>query len=159
MSGSVLREAAAQGDVEYLKELLETGGNPCSTDDNGLNALHFAVWNGHVEAVEFLIRSGANVDQQTKDGGTALHGASFLGRTKVVAALLKAGANVNIRNSNGITPLDECSEPWNGEISEKVDFLNQVIKVNVKAKDVETGRPIVLKLLKEHASKSGPGLK
>ena len=55
MSGSVLREAAAQGDVEYLKELLETGGNPCSTDDNGLNALHFAVWNGHVEAVELLV--------------------------------------------------------------------------------------------------------
>ena len=55
MSGSVLREAAAQGDVEYLKELLETGGNPCSTDDNGLNALHFAVWNGHVDAVELLV--------------------------------------------------------------------------------------------------------
>ena len=51
----MLREAAAQGDVEYLKELLETGGNPCSTDDNGLNALHFAVWNGHVEAVELLV--------------------------------------------------------------------------------------------------------
>ena len=31
----MLREAAAQGDVEYLKERLETGGNPCSTDDNG----------------------------------------------------------------------------------------------------------------------------
>ena len=32
-------------------------------------------------------------------------------------------------------------------------------EVNVKAKDVEKGRPIVLTLLKEHASKSGPGLK
>ena len=52
----MLREAAAQGDVEYLKELLETGGNPCSTDDNGLNALSFrAGVERHVEAVELLV--------------------------------------------------------------------------------------------------------
>ena len=47
-------------------------------------------------------------------------------------------------------------EPWSGEISKKVDFLNQVIKVGVKAKDVEIGRPMVLAMLKEHVAKSDP---
>ena len=158
-ASSAFFDAARTGNVAALRQHLENGQDVDAKQNGNVHAIGLAALFGHVEAVEFLIRSGTNVDQQTKDGGTALHGASFLGRTKVVVALLKAGANVNIRNNNGITPLDECSEPWNREISEKVDFLNQVIKVNVKAKDVEKGRPIVLTLLKEHASKSGPGLK
>ena len=55
MSGTVLRETAAQGDAGYLRELLTGGGNPCSTDENGLTPLHFATWNGHVECVEILV--------------------------------------------------------------------------------------------------------
>ncbi|KAH8073541.1 hypothetical protein JL721_2844 [Aureococcus anophagefferens] len=49
MSGTVLRETAAQGDATYLRELILGGGNPCSSDENGLCPLHFATWNGHVE--------------------------------------------------------------------------------------------------------------
>ena len=72
-------------------------------------------------------------------------------------ALLSAGANVRIGNANGINPIDECSEPWSDKISEKVNFLNQAIKVNVEEKEVQAGRPIVLELLQEHASQSGSG--
>ena len=152
-------DAARTGNVAALQRHLANGQDIDAKQNGNVHAIGLAALFGHVEAVEFLIKKGADVDQQTKDGGTALHGASFLGRTKVVEALLMAGANVNIRNNNGITPLDECSEPWNGEISKKVEFLNRAIKVNVKAKDVESGRPIVLKLLKGHASKSSPDSK
>ena len=55
MSGTVLRETAAQGDASYLRELILGGGNPCSSDENGLCPLHFATWNGHVECVELLV--------------------------------------------------------------------------------------------------------
>ncbi|EGB06834.1 hypothetical protein JL722_410 [Aureococcus anophagefferens] len=55
MSGTVLRETAAQGDATYLRELILGGGNPCSSDENGLCPLHFATWNGHVECVELLV--------------------------------------------------------------------------------------------------------
>jgi len=152
-------EAARIGNVAALGQHLSNGQDIDAKQNGNVHAIGLAALFGHVEAVEFLIRNGANVDQQTKDGGTALHGASFLGRTKVVEALLKAGANVNIRNNNGITPLEECSEPWSDEISKKVDFLNRAIKVDVTAKGVEEGRPIVLKLLQTHASKSGPDRK
>ena len=40
---------------------------------------------------------------------------------------------------------------------DKVNFLNQAIKVNVEEKDVQAGRPIVFELLHEHASQSGSG--
>ena len=46
----MLREAASQGDTEYLTELLKGGANPCSSDENGLCAVHLAAWNGHVAA-------------------------------------------------------------------------------------------------------------
>ena len=153
-ANSAFFNAARTGNVAALRQHLANGQDIDAKQNGNVHAIGLAALFGHVEAVEFLIKHGANVDQQTKDGGTALHGASFLGRTNVVEALLKATANVNIRNNNGITPLDECREPWNGEISKKVDFLKRVVKVDVKAKDVEAGRPIVLKLLKERASKS-----
>lgn len=149
-------DAARTGNVAALKEHLANGQDIDAKQNGNVHAIGLAALFGHVEAVEFLIRNGANVDQQTRDGGTALHGASFLGRTNVVKALLKAGAKVDIRNNSGITALDECSEAWSEEISRKVDFLNQAIKVGADAKDVEAGRTIVLQLLKEHASKSGP---
>jgi len=109
--------------------------------------------------MELLIKNGADVNQQTKDGGTALHGASFLGRVKVVETLLGAGANVKISNSNGMTPINECSEPWNSAISEKVGFLNEIIKVNVLPEEVKAGRPIVLEMLKEYSQKTSNGSK
>ena len=149
-------DAARTGNVTTLRQQLANGQDIDAKQNGNVHAIGLAALFGHVEAVEFLVSKGADVDQQTKDGGTALHGASFLGRTKVVEALLKAGANVNISNNNGITPLDECREPWNADISNKVDFLNRAIQVDVKAKDVEKGRPIVFKLLKDHAAKSVP---
>ncbi len=149
-------ESARRGNVVSLRQHLKDGQDIDAKQDGNVHALGLAALFGHVEAVEFLIQNGAKVNQQTKDGGTALHGASFLGRIQVVEALLNAGADVNVSNNNGITPLDECMEPWSGEISKKVDFLNQVIKVGVKAEDVEIGRPMVLAMLKEHVAKSDP---
>lgn len=152
-------DAAKTGNVAALKQHLANGQNVDAKQNENVHAIGLAALFGHAEAVEFLIRNGANVNQQTKDGGTALHGASFLGRTKVVEALLKAGASMSIRNNNGITPLDECSGPWDDDVRNKVEFLNRAIKVDVIAEDVETGRPIVMEMLKEHALKSGPGLR
>lgn len=147
-------EAARKGDVAALRKHLANGQDIDAKQNGNVHAIGLASLFGHVEAINLLISNGANVDQQTKDGGTALHGACFLGRTKVVELLLKAGADINIRNHNGVSPLDECSEPWNSKVSEKVDFLNQVIKVNVDVADVKTGRPLVLEMLKKYQSDS-----
>ena len=156
-STSAFFDAARSGNITILQQCLEGGQDINAKQNNNVHAIGLASLFGHVEAVKFLIKNGANVDQQTRDGGTALHGASFLGRVKVAEALLSAGANVRIANTNGINPIDECSEPWNEKISEKVNFLNQAIKVNVEEKDVQAGRPIVFELLQEHASQSGSG--
>ena len=87
---------------------------------------------------------------------TAFNGINIIDISKNTLSKTIIVLHGNVSNNNGITPLDECMEPWSGEISKKVDFLNQVIKVGVKAKDVEIGRPMVLAMLKEHVAKSDP---
>ena len=158
-SNAAFFNAARTGDVQTLKQQIDNGQDIDAKQNGNVHAIGLASLFGHVEAVELLIKNGANVNQQTKDGGTALHGASFLGRVKVVETLLGAGANVKISNSNGMTPINECSEPWNSAISEKVGFLNEVIKVNVLPEEAKAGRPIVLEMLKEYSQKTSNGSK
>ena len=148
-------DAAAKGDVDAMKVFLAKGQNIDAKKNDNVMAIGLAALFGHMDAVRFLIDEGAKVNVQTADGGTPLHGPSFLGRADIVKVLLEAGANVNVKNKNGLTPLDECSDAWNDEIADKVDFLNENIGVNVQPNDAKLGRVKVLAMLKKHGAKSG----
>ena len=97
MSGDQLRQAAERGEEEQLRAHIEGGANPCSGDDFGLTALHYAVWNGHIECVKVLMVNGKghiddskgghgimapNLDLRSEAGYTAMHIAA-LGGVKV----------------------------------------------------------------------------
>lgn len=79
-----LQEAAAIGDVNIVRSLLDKGVGVDSWDDPvKKTALHRAVVSGHKEVVELLLDKGAQVD--TKDyypGGTPLHYAAQRGQKK-----------------------------------------------------------------------------
>lgn len=62
MSGIDLRKAAVAGDSELVKEYIIQRCNPCSVDEYGLSALHYAVWNGHIECVKLLACNTQGVD-------------------------------------------------------------------------------------------------
>mmetsp|Transcript_18772 Transcript_18772/g.24784 ORF Transcript_18772/g.24784 Transcript_18772/m.24784 type:complete len:234 (+) Transcript_18772:71-772(+) len=119
MAGSdSLRNYAVLGQNEDLKALLSGGGNPHATDDCGLNALHYAVWNGHVQCVKTLLANDMGVDEngvskscldsQTSLGLTPLHIAALEGieGPKIVQLLLLAGADPTIKNVDGHTAED-----------------------------------------------------
>lgn len=105
-----------------MKALLVGGANPCSHDDNGLTALHLAVWNGKEEAVLALLANpiGSNddgikvscLDQQTTEGFTALHLCAWQGRNaaRVCRLLLLAGADASITEKDGRTAEDLARE-------------------------------------------------
>jgi len=66
------------GNVSGLSELLETYDNITERDiDDGMKALHFAVWYGHVDLVKLLIQYGANVNAVDNWGLSVLCYASF----------------------------------------------------------------------------------
>lgn len=64
MSGEVLRTAAIHNRIDEVREYIVEKTNPCSGDEYGLNALHYAVWNGHTTCVRLLAMNPNGVDAQ-----------------------------------------------------------------------------------------------
>ncbi|XP_066515758.1 ankyrin-2-like isoform X2 [Hoplias malabaricus] len=109
-SNTSFLRAARAGNIEKVLELLKSGQDIATCNQNGLNALHLAAKEGHVELVEELVDRGAAVDSATKKGNTALHIASLAGQKEVAKLLVKRGADVNAQSQNGFTPLYMASQ-------------------------------------------------
>lgn len=85
-----LQEAAAAGDLEQVRSLLDAG-----TDQNadfgaprGWSPLMSAAYYGHLEVVQLLVERGARLDAVEVDRwGTALDIAQDAGQTEIVAYL------------------------------------------------------------------------
>ncbi|KAJ3056281.1 hypothetical protein HK097_007493 [Rhizophlyctis rosea] len=80
--------AAAVGDLEYTKYLLEAGGDVHVDDDA---ALVRACYNGHLDVVQYLISKGADVNAHNY---LSLKGACSGGFVEIVRLLLAEGAHV-----------------------------------------------------------------
>ena len=65
-----LRIAAAEGDLERVRSLLQAGANPDFLESTGGTALHEAVINRHSAVVELLIEAGADPSIRDSDGYT-----------------------------------------------------------------------------------------
>jgi ankyrin repeat protein len=103
-----LHEAAAAGQLERVKQIVET--NPAlakSHSPDGFPVFALAAVFGHKEIAEYLLRNGADVNAAATNGSgyTALTGTATSGRTQFVAWLLANGANANHRYGPGYTPL------------------------------------------------------
>ena len=82
-----LHDAAKNGDLEQLKQLLDQGTDIEEQDRFVGTALHWAAITGNAEVAQVLIAAGADVNSVARgDGTTALH---------VAALLLDAGADIN----------------------------------------------------------------
>ncbi|GMF15365.1 unnamed protein product [Phytophthora lilii] len=123
-------ECAAEGDLECLEEILESGRVGVNdVDVDGFTALMVAAAEGHRDVVRALLRRGADVGVRTHElRSTALHFAAKVGctavvdcwnvnadtpliwaciegRAEAVKVLLKHGADVNMLNQYGATTL------------------------------------------------------
>jgi ankyrin repeat protein len=99
--------AAANGRVDLLRVLLESGANLESTNTNHYSALHAAAFNGHLDVCRLLLDSGAKVNRVTKrKRSTPLHSAAMKGHLSVVKLLVEKGANIRLKNRNGQTASD-----------------------------------------------------
>lgn len=119
--------ACQERQVEAARVLLALGANVNDRDDDGMPALHWAVfgerpdeihiyrkmgephdtqWRPHADAplVKLLVAKGAKLEARDAEGNTALHHAAMMNAAAAAKVLLAAGAKRNVKNSEGLTP-------------------------------------------------------
>lgn len=101
---TLLMHAAAFGNLETLKLLLDKGANVNARNTFDASAL---LWSARdPEKARLLVERGADVNARSRQGRTPLMLASLLhGGSPVVAMLLDRGAKVNIQDTRGDTAL------------------------------------------------------
>jgi hypothetical protein len=104
-TGTELLAAAASGNVDRVRQLLDRGANVEVKNAIGATPLMWAAMNGRSEVVELLLERGANVNAATTTGVTGLSAAVSRGHSDVVRMLLERGADVTARDDKGRTPL------------------------------------------------------
>jgi ankyrin repeat protein len=103
---TALMFAAANGNTEIVKLLLDAGAKINATDSAGSTALHWAADRGQADVVRQLLAARAPVDLETKRGLTPLMLAATSGNAEIVDVLLAAGADPKRQDFTGRSALD-----------------------------------------------------
>mmetsp|Transcript_38104 Transcript_38104/g.104908 ORF Transcript_38104/g.104908 Transcript_38104/m.104908 type:complete len:373 (+) Transcript_38104:103-1221(+) len=104
-SFAVLKAAAANGHVDFVRLLLFVRANVDDCDEHGCTALHWAAENAHAEACSVLLDGGAAIDARDDDDWTPLCLAAPSGHIEVSRVLLERRAGVNIPDEDLRSPL------------------------------------------------------
>ncbi|KAJ7963880.1 putative Protein kinase [Quillaja saponaria] len=81
-----------EGDLDGIKELLDSGTDVNFRDIDSRTALHIAACQGLTDVVEFLLQNGAEVDPKDQWGSTPLADAVYYKNHDVIKLLEKHGA-------------------------------------------------------------------
>uniref|UniRef100_A0A7I4XUH3 NAD(+) ADP-ribosyltransferase n=1 Tax=Haemonchus contortus TaxID=6289 RepID=A0A7I4XUH3_HAECO len=100
-----LLNAAYEGNITKVGELLRMGVNIDSYDDDHVTALQIAAFNGNNAMVTYLLDEGADLEACNQVGMTPFHHACREGRMTVVETLLQRGADIHRTTFMGATAL------------------------------------------------------
>ncbi|KAF3070177.1 Ankyrin-2 [Trichoderma lentiforme] len=115
-----LNEAAASGNLDTVRLLLDHRGDPNYRDRDGWSAIHWAAEEGHPEIVALLLDRGANVNAVSSYGTSPLHCAANGGVVSIVRMLLENGADPLKSTCHGWTALHHAAFMGHSEV---VQFL------------------------------------
>ncbi|XP_066906876.1 putative ankyrin repeat protein RF_0381 [Halyomorpha halys] len=101
---TALHIASANGFLEVVKVLMQSGAGIDIQDDDGVTALMASAKKAN-NIVSYLLNSGADQTFQCKSGWTALHYATDGGCTECTLTLLSNGAKLNKKDIEGYTSL------------------------------------------------------
>ncbi len=131
---SEIFEAAADGDLEKVKKLVNANPDLVNSKDNdggpGLyreTALHMAALYDRTDIVKFLLANKADVDARSVDSKTPLYWAALTGHKDVAELLLANGADVNATGNDGEAPLHAAARNSRADmvkllLANKADF-------------------------------------
>ncbi len=138
-----IHEAAALGNIEVVKQFLDSGTDVNVKDKTGGTPLDEAAGWGRKDIVELLISKGANVNAKFDgDGSTPLHLSAWKGHFEASELLITADADVNAKMEDGDTPLDLAERESRRDSSQ-----------------VKAAKKEIADLLRKHGGKTGAELK
>ena len=133
-----LHHAAEIGDVDQLKQLLETGLNPDveTKNDHRFSPLFLACCEGEDACAALLLDRKATVDQTNSRGWSAMMGAAVYNHLGCVSILINSKANLYLRTTSGQaeSALDLASEL--GHVT--------IVEVIARAQQARTTQPVPL---------------
>ncbi|XP_045803221.1 integrin-linked protein kinase 1 [Trifolium pratense] len=121
--GVRLMYSANEGDIDGIREVLESGVSVNFRDVDGRTALHIAACQGLTHVVELLLEKGADLDPKDRWGSTPLADAIFYKNNDVIKLLENHGAKTLMAPMH----VNHAREVPEYEINPKeLDFTNSV---------------------------------
>ncbi|PWA51284.1 potassium channel, voltage-dependent, EAG/ELK/ERG, Ankyrin repeat-containing domain protein [Artemisia annua] len=97
-----LNNAAYNGDLTQLKNLIRAGADPNKKNFDGRSPLHLAASKGHEDIALFLIQEGVEVNISDRYGNTPLLEAIKSGHDDIASLLIKEGASLTISDGDSL---------------------------------------------------------
>lgn len=108
---TALMQAAREGNVEIVKELIHLDAILDIKNDDGNTALWNACFGESYECFDALVKAGIDINSQNCSGVTVLMYSSCTGKEDFVEMLLNAGADTQIENIDGFKAIDLAVTP------------------------------------------------
>ncbi len=158
----LLLDAVRLGDAATVKDLIDLGADPATTDPHARSALHMAAFCGQRDVAQVLLAEGASPNAQSDRGERPLHCSGAMnchtdvfqpgmfsqltgpvlikrkGRAQVAALLLAHGADVNAKTTSQWTPLHFAAFCGQSDVARQL--LAQGADVN--ARDAQGNTPL-----------------
>ena len=125
-----LHRAAADGDLEEVRRLIDAGYELDLFDDISYTPLHYAAKHGYVDVMQVLLSAGACVDARDEDriGDTPLGAVSSNCSLTVAEILICAGADPEAPGWMQLTPLHHASARKRPEGAAVFELLSAAVK-------------------------------
>jgi len=123
--------AAFDGDAVFLREWLDSGGNPNLMDKDGNTLLYFTTGpKGGFDAMRLLLEAGADPNLCKAGNYSPLMSAADFGNLEMVKALVEAGGDLDYRSSSGRNVYDCAKGPYRKEIVEYLEKAKTTREAN-----------------------------
>ncbi|MEK1893054.1 MAG: ankyrin repeat domain-containing protein [Rhizobium sp.] len=118
VSAGPIHDAARDGDLDVISQLLSQGVDIDSRNESRETALIEAALSGQTKIAAVLIEASADIEARNDRGFTALHAAAYSGSAEIAALLLDRGAKVDALSKHKITPLHVAAEENQAAVAE-----------------------------------------
>jgi len=149
-SGKSIHAAIISGDLEIVKQLIESGADLNEKEPaGGSTPLMTACVFGKTEIALALIDAGVDLSITNNDGSTALHTAAFFCRTEVVKVLLDKRVDTSVVNNSGSTAAQSVMAPFEAVkgIYEYFDKIYEPLGLKLDLDRIQKTRPVVAEMI------------